>query len=94
MVYITAVKNACFNSKTNIYLKKYNIVCRIIQIILHEIIEEKENTGNFSGRIFFFDKFLDLNNLKKYSPLKYKLFLFLLHSITNVIMVLKKHFFP
>ena len=43
MVYITAVKNACFNSKTNIYLKKYNIVCRIIQIILHEIIEEKEN---------------------------------------------------
>ena len=54
LVYITAVKNACFNSKTNIYLKKYNIVCRIIQIILHEIIEEKENTGNFSGRIFFF----------------------------------------
>ena len=54
---ITAVKNACFNSKTNIYLKKYNIVCRIIQIILHEIIEEKENTGNFSGRIFFLINF-------------------------------------
>ncbi len=63
--YITAVKNACFNSKTNIYLKKYNIVCRIIQIILHKIIEEKENTGNFFWKNIFFDKFLDLNNLKK-----------------------------